>query len=200
MIWAGIVACVSRLRLVARGPGALRVAAAAGRSTSLLPRSSRSAPSTGRSSAAWRSPSISASGRGAFHAAWSRLAEPEGRSRTSAKRAHRWHVHIEFSGLGAGSLGSPLGDHPSRGGHLDRRARAARGARHLARSTGCAPRSGAGARRALPAVVVLVAQAITNRVLTGEFSANGAIVKLTLFNPYMTLERSSTSISSFSST
>jgi hypothetical protein len=38
----------------------------------------------------------------------------------------------------------------------------------------------------LPAVVVLAAQAIVNRLLTGETSANGAIVKLALNNPFMT--------------
>ncbi len=38
----------------------------------------------------------------------------------------------------------------------------------------------------LPAVVVLVVQASFNKLLTGEASANGAIVKLALNNPYMT--------------
>ncbi len=39
-----------------------------------------------------------------------------------------------------------------------------------------------------PAVVALAAQSIANRILTGESSANGAIVKLALNNPYMTGE------------
>jgi hypothetical protein len=39
-----------------------------------------------------------------------------------------------------------------------------------------------------PAVAVLVAQALANRALTGEASANGAIVKLALNNPFMTGE------------
>jgi hypothetical protein len=39
-----------------------------------------------------------------------------------------------------------------------------------------------------PSVLVLVAQAVANKVLTGESSANGAIVKLALNNPYMTGE------------
>ncbi len=43
-------------------------------------------------------------------------------------------------------------------------------------------------RVALPAVVVLVAQAIANRAFTGEWSANGAIVKLAINNPYMTAD------------
>ncbi len=50
-------------------------------------------------------------------------------------------------------------------------------------------RSGAVAelvRIALPAVVVLAAQSVANRALTGEWSANGAIVKLAVNNPYMT--------------
>lgn len=37
-----------------------------------------------------------------------------------------------------------------------------------------------------PAVVVLALQSAANRALTGEWSANGAIVKLALNNPYMT--------------
>lgn len=37
----------------------------------------------------------------------------------------------------------------------------------------------------LPGVVCLVLQSIANRALTGEWSANGAIVKLALNNPYM---------------
>lgn len=39
-----------------------------------------------------------------------------------------------------------------------------------------------------PAAAVLVAQALVNRWLTGESSANGALVKLALHNPYMTPE------------
>ena len=42
------------------------------------------------------------------------------------------------------------------------------------------------ARVALPAIAVLVAQAIANRALTGEWSANGAIVKLGINNPFWT--------------
>jgi hypothetical protein len=41
---------------------------------------------------------------------------------------------------------------------------------------------------ALPGVVLLVLQAIANKVLTGELSANGAIVKLAVNNPFMTGE------------
>lgn len=43
-------------------------------------------------------------------------------------------------------------------------------------------------RVGLPALVLLVAQSVANRVLTGETSANGAIVKLALNNPFMTNE------------
>lgn len=43
-------------------------------------------------------------------------------------------------------------------------------------------------RVGLPAVIVLVVQAAANRYFTGESSANGAIVKLALNNPYMTGE------------
>jgi hypothetical protein len=42
------------------------------------------------------------------------------------------------------------------------------------------------ARATAPAATALVVQAIANRWLTGEFAASGAIVKLTLYNPYMT--------------
>ena len=41
-------------------------------------------------------------------------------------------------------------------------------------------------RIGLPAVLVLAVQTIANKALTGEWSANGAIVKLALNNPYMT--------------
>jgi hypothetical protein len=43
-------------------------------------------------------------------------------------------------------------------------------------------------RIGLPPIIVLIIQAAANRVLTGETSANGAIVKLALNNPYMTGE------------
>jgi hypothetical protein len=42
------------------------------------------------------------------------------------------------------------------------------------------------ARAGAPAVAALVVQAIANRWLTGEFAASGAIVKLSLYNPFMT--------------
>jgi hypothetical protein len=41
-------------------------------------------------------------------------------------------------------------------------------------------------RSGLPAVCMLGLQAIANRAFTGEWSANGAIVKLAINNPYMT--------------
>ncbi len=41
-------------------------------------------------------------------------------------------------------------------------------------------------RVGLPAVVLLAAQALANKAFTGEWSANGAIVKLAVNNPYMT--------------
>jgi hypothetical protein len=41
-------------------------------------------------------------------------------------------------------------------------------------------------RTGAPGVVALVAQSAANKALTGEWSANGAIVKLALNNPYMT--------------
>ena len=43
-------------------------------------------------------------------------------------------------------------------------------------------------RVGLPALLLLVVQSIANRVLTGETSANGAIVKLAINNPFMTAE------------
>jgi hypothetical protein len=42
------------------------------------------------------------------------------------------------------------------------------------------------ARAGAPAVAALVAQALVNRWLTGEAAASGAVVKLTLYNPFMT--------------
>jgi hypothetical protein len=41
-------------------------------------------------------------------------------------------------------------------------------------------------RVALPSMVVLVAQAFANHSLTGEWSANGALVKLAINNPFLT--------------
>lgn len=43
-------------------------------------------------------------------------------------------------------------------------------------------------RAGLPAVAVLALQSVANRALTGEASANGAVVKLALHNPFMTPE------------
>jgi hypothetical protein len=43
-------------------------------------------------------------------------------------------------------------------------------------------------RVGLPALLLLAAQSLANRALTGETSANGAIVKLALNNPFMTPE------------
>ncbi|WP_437756722.1 hypothetical protein [Sorangium sp. So ce1389] len=43
-------------------------------------------------------------------------------------------------------------------------------------------------RTSLPGAVACVAQAVANRVLTGEWAASGAIAKLALNNPYMTSE------------
>ncbi len=42
------------------------------------------------------------------------------------------------------------------------------------------------ARAGAPAALALVVQAVANKLLTGEFAASGAIVKLSLYNPYMT--------------
>src|SRR5262249_46976781 len=42
------------------------------------------------------------------------------------------------------------------------------------------------ARAGAPAAATLVAQLVVNRWLTGEFAASGAIVKLNLYNPFMT--------------
>ncbi|HTN92135.1 MAG TPA: hypothetical protein VL242_51045, partial [Sorangium sp.] len=43
-------------------------------------------------------------------------------------------------------------------------------------------------RTSVPGAVACVAQAVANRVLTGEWAASGAIAKLALNNPYMTSE------------
>jgi hypothetical protein len=41
-------------------------------------------------------------------------------------------------------------------------------------------------RTAAPPLAILVVQSLANRWLTGEFAASGSIVKLTLYNPFMT--------------
>jgi hypothetical protein len=45
---------------------------------------------------------------------------------------------------------------------------------------------GTAARAGLPAALALAAHSLANHLLTGESSANGALVKLALHNPYMT--------------
>ncbi len=47
---------------------------------------------------------------------------------------------------------------------------------------------GLAARMLGPAVFAVLALAVTNRLLTGEWSANGAIVKLAVYNPFMSRE------------
>ncbi|MBX3205891.1 MAG: hypothetical protein KF764_12530 [Labilithrix sp.] len=59
-------------------------------------------------------------------------------------------------------------------------------AAHAHRRLGRAHAAALLVRVGLPAVVVLAAQSVANRALTGESSANGAIVKLALHNPFMT--------------
>ncbi|HSO35369.1 MAG TPA: hypothetical protein VLT33_22725 [Labilithrix sp.] len=59
-------------------------------------------------------------------------------------------------------------------------------AAHAHRRFGWTRMAGILARVGLPAVLLLAAQAVANRTFTGEWSANGAIVKLALNNPYMT--------------
>ena len=136
---------------------------------------------------------------GAFHAAWSRIAEPGG-----ALRERRSELSMgtpsNFRGLGARSLGSPLGGDPARRGDLDRCARAPRGPRDLAKRRRGTRAARCWCGRACPRVSFSSLQAIANRVLTGEFSASGAIVKLTLYNPYMTAREKLDEYSSFSST
>ena len=44
------------------------------------------------------------------------------------------------------------------------------------------------ARTAIPPGIALVTQALVNRWLTGEFAASGSIVKLTVYNPFMTAQ------------
>ncbi len=44
------------------------------------------------------------------------------------------------------------------------------------------------ARIGAPSILTLVFQSVVNRALTGEFSANGAIVKLALNNPFLTAQ------------
>lgn len=56
------------------------------------------------------------------------------------------------------------------------------------RRRGAAAMIGLLVRAGLPAALLLIAQSVANRIFTGEVSANGAIVKLALNNPYMTGE------------
>ena len=61
-------------------------------------------------------------------------------------------------------------------------------AAHAHRRRGTAHMVALLSRVGVPPVAVLVLQAVANRVLTGESSANGAIVKLALNNPFMSAE------------
>ncbi len=58
--------------------------------------------------------------------------------------------------------------------------------------SGWRPRLGLAARVAIPGVLVTAAQAVSNRALTGEWSANGAIVKLAVHSPFLTRDEKST--------
>lgn len=60
------------------------------------------------------------------------------------------------------------------------------GAALALRAQGTRTALGAGARAALPGVLVVAGQAIANRLLTGDFSAAGARAKLELYHPYLT--------------
>lgn len=59
-------------------------------------------------------------------------------------------------------------------------------AAHAHRREGARRMVGLLVRVGLPAALALTLQALANKALTGEWSANGAIVKLALNNPYMT--------------
>ncbi len=54
-----------------------------------------------------------------------------------------------------------------------------------ARKRGVWSAAGELVRAGAPPLLALVVQSVANRMLTGEWSANGSIVKLSLFNPYM---------------
>ena len=62
-------------------------------------------------------------------------------------------------------------------------------AAHVAHRHGLRQGASAAARIGAPALAALVTQALVNRWLTGEFSANGAIVKLAIENPYLTRDQ-----------
>jgi hypothetical protein len=57
---------------------------------------------------------------------------------------------------------------------------------HVAHRHGVKQAFSAAIRAGGPAIGALAVQAIANRLLTGESAANGAIVKLALYNPYLT--------------
>lgn len=59
-------------------------------------------------------------------------------------------------------------------------------ATYVSRRLGNGTGLGVLARAGIPSAVAIVGQSIANRVLTGEWSANGAIVKIGALHPYMT--------------
>ncbi|HEU4535712.1 MAG TPA: hypothetical protein VFS00_16405, partial [Polyangiaceae bacterium] len=58
----------------------------------------------------------------------------------------------------------------------------------LGRRRGALGGFGLALRALAPPLLALAAQSLANRWLTGEFSANGALVKLALYNPYLPLD------------
>lgn len=59
-------------------------------------------------------------------------------------------------------------------------------AAHAHRRRGLRRMFGLSLRAGVPSALLLFCQAVANKVLTGEWSANGAVVKLAINNPYMT--------------
>ena len=94
---------------------------------------------------------------------------------------------LAWRGWLAGLAGALLFAHAARVGGLRRRARGL-AAVPAAVYRGARAALGTVLRMGVPGAAAAAAQAVANRVLTGEWAANGAIAKLALHNPYMTAQ------------
>ncbi len=86
--------------------------------------------------------------------------------------------------VGARRVRRALGRDPARVGHDDRRLRPRLRARRVSGVASLRATCAELTRIAVPSIAVLALQSVANRAFTGEWSANGALVKLAVNNPY----------------
>ena len=178
MIWAGIVACVAIFGLLLAAQGMF----ASLRPLGEVPRASRALRVGALDWSLFSGMEVAlylGIWAGAFHAAWSRLAEPDGRSRTNREASSSLARHIEFFGNGSSVSGvSCLVVTRPEGATSIAALGLLVAARDLAKR-----RRGTGAARcwcgrACPRSWFSSPRPSPTELLTGEFSASGAIVEV----------------------